>query len=436
METADMRTIDRCCILISGLLAVATSTGCASFNPTPIDQVGFLDRAESVTKGDITVAVAVLSAEEAKAVFDTKLYKKKIQPIWLEITNGTNRTLAFLPRSVDQDYHSALEVAQKGHRMWSKKTNREKREYFFEQQLRLELPPGQTVSGFVFGNRDEGVRWMNIAIIGQDLVEFFEFVVEVPGFNADFHKLENIEIYAEDEITDLDERALLEWIESQPAFVTNKAGSKTGDPLNLVIIGKPEAVWPAFLRMGWDPTASMSAGSAVKTGVFGIFGGRYRYAPISDLYVYGRSQDIALQKVRNNIHYRNHLRLWKAPVTYRGLPVAIGQISRDIGSRFTAKSKTLTTHRIDPDVDETRASLIQDFLYAQALAVFGLAGGVGAISIEEPRGNLTGDPFFTDGRRAVLLLEPGTIPYEELEYFGWYAPDANPTGESPPPDQP
>jgi len=423
-------------MIVTGLLIVSASIGCASFNPTPMDEVDFRDRAESITKDDITVTVAVLSAEEAKAVFDAKLYKKNIQPIWLEITNGTDRTLAFLPRSVDPNYHSALEVAQKAHQMWSKKANREKRKFFYDQQLRIELPPRQTVSGFVFGDRDEGVRWMNIAVIGERSVEFFEFVVEVPGFNADFHKLEEIQIYSEEEITDLDERGLLEWIEAQPAFVTNENGSKTGDPLNLVIIGKPDAVWPAFLRMGWDPTAAMSAGSAVKTGVFGVFGGRYRYAPVSNLYVYGRPQDIALQKVRNNIHYRNHLRLWKAPVTYRGLPVAIGQISRDIGSRLTTKSKTLTTHRIDPDVDETRASLIQDFLYAQALAVFGLAGGVGAISIDEPRGNLTGDPFFTDGRRAVLLLETGPVPYEELELFSWYAPSVGPTDENSPASEP
>ena len=71
----------------------------------------------------------------------------------------------------------------------------------------------------------------------------------------------------------------------------------------------------------------MGAGSAVKTGIFGIFGGAYRYAPISNLYVYGRAQDIALQKVRSNIHYRNHLRLWLAPVTVKGMPVLIGQIT-------------------------------------------------------------------------------------------------------------
>ncbi len=186
-----------------------------------------------------------------------------------------------------------------------------------------------------------------------------------------------------------------------------------------MIIGDAEAVWPAFLRSGWDPTAAMGTGSALKTGVFGIFGGAYRYAPISNLYVYGRSQDIALQKVRSNIHYRNHLRLWLAPVTVQGLPVMIGQISRDIGSRFTTKSKTLTTHRIDPNVDDTRASLVQDFIYAQALKAFARTGGVGFVSPEEPRGNLTGDPWFTDGNRAVMLLTSEPTSVTDIEWFDW-----------------
>jgi hypothetical protein len=402
---------------------VLTSAACATFSPTPMDEVGFKDRAQTQSKNGITVTIAVLSAEEAKAVFDTKLDKKKIQPIWVEITNETDEFHAFLPRSVDSNYHSPLEVAQKSHNMWSKKSNQAKRKFYHQNRMPFELTPGETQSGFVFGDRSKGVRWMVVIVIGENSFESFEFIIEVPGFKADFHKLEDVVIYAEDDYTDLDEDGLLEWIEEQPAFVTNKDGSKTGDPLNLIIIGEAEAVWPAFLRMGWDPTAAMTTGSALKTGVFGIFGGGYRYAPISDLYVYGRAQDIALQKIRNNIHYRNHLRLWEAPVKYQGRPVLIGQISRDIGSRMTTKSKTLTTHRIDPDVDDTRASLIQDFLYAQKLDVFGFAGGVGKITIEDPRGNLTGDIFFTDGRRAVMSLSADPIDYEDIDFFHWHERD-------------
>ena len=415
-----MKNTHRFGVLSVTILAMTSLVGCASFNPTPVDDVGFKERAVTQFKNGVTVTVAVLSAEESTAVFDTKLDKKKIQPIWVKITNSTDQERAFLPRSIDPNYHSALEVAQKSLKTWAKKSNQAKRRFYYENQMPFHLPPGETSSGFVFGDRSKGVRWMNVTVIGEHQADLFEFIIEVPGFKADFHKLEDQEIYAEDDYTDLDEEGLAKWIEEQPSFITNKDGSKTGDPLNIVVIGESEAVWPAFLRMGWDPTAAMTTGSALKTGVFGIFGGGYRYAPISDLYVYGRSQDIALQKVRNNIHYRNHLRLWEAPVTYNGTPVLIGQISRDIGSRMTSKSPTLTTHRIDPDVDETRASLIQDFLWARALTVFGYAGGVG--EIEDPRGNLTGDIFFTDGKRAVMVLSSDPVDYEHIDFFSWHQP--------------
>jgi hypothetical protein len=407
----------------------AVIVGCRTFSPTPMDEVGFMDRAESQTEKGITARVVVLTAEEAKAAFDCKLYKKKIQPVWIEITNDTDEEMLFMPRSVDPDYFAPLEVAQKTSWRWSKQANHEKKWFYYEHNMPFSIPPGETVSGFVFANRSLGVRWVLVEVFSTSHAVYVEFVHEIPGFRADYHKHDEGDLwekyYPDQEIVDLtEEEDLKEWVEAQPATVTNADGTKTGDPLNLVIIGGPDALWPAFLRSGWDPTAAMGAGSAVKTGIFGIFGGAYRYAPISSLYVYGRGQDIALQKVRSNIHYRNHLRLWLAPVTVKGMPVMIGQISRDIGSRITTKSSTLTTHRIDPNVDETRASLVQDFIHAQALKAYAKIGGVGFVSPEEPRGNLTGDPWFTDGARAVMLLSDDPVSKTEIEWFDWVGDDA------------
>jgi hypothetical protein len=418
-------------VLRIGSLAAVLSfvLGCRTFSPTPIDQVSFKERADTKTEEGVTVSVVVLTDEEAKAVFDSKLYKKKIQPVWVEITNQTEDEMLFMPRSIDPEYFSPLEVAQKTSWTWSKNANQEKKWFYYKNQMPFLIPPGESVSGFVYANRHKGVRWVLVEVFSEHDAVHVEFVHEVPGFRADFHKLEGGDLYEvlfpDQEIVDITESAdLNEWIEEQPATVTNADGTKTGDPLNLIIIGESEAVWPAFLRSGWDPTAAMSAGSALKTGIFGVFGGAYRYAPISNLFVYGRSQDIALQKVRSNIHYRNHLRLWLAPVTFRGLPVLIGQISRDIGSRFTTKSKTLTTHRIDPNVDDTRAALVQDFIHAQALKAFARAGGVGFVAPEEPRGNLTGDPWFTDGNRAVMLLSDEPVSKIEIEWLDWAGDDA------------
>jgi hypothetical protein len=405
---------------IIGLAVVLVApTGCKTFSPTPIDQVPFMDRAETQTADEVSVTVAVLSADEAKRVFDSKLYKKGIQPIWLEITNHTDGPMLFLPSSLDPLYFSPLEAAQKAGWTWRKESHREAADFFLDRRIELEVRGGETVSGFVYANRNKGVRLVMVEIVGPGWREHFEFLVEVPGFTADFHRVDPDALYPDQEIVDLDLDELRTWIEQQPRCVTNKDGTKEGDPLNLVVVGGEHAVWPAFARAGWDPTEALRTGSALKTGVYGIFGGAYRYAPISSLYVWGRPQDIALQKVRSNIHYRNHLRLWLAPVTFQGRSVLLGQISRDIGSRFTSKSPTLTTHRIDPDVDETRENLVQDLIYSQGLKAFAYAAGVGEAPPEAPRQNLTGDVYFTDGRRLVMWLtdEPTTIL--EIDYVEW-----------------
>jgi hypothetical protein len=134
---------------------------------------------------------------------------------------------------------------------------------------------------------------------------------------------------------------------------------------------------------------------------------------VSALYVFGRPQDAALQRARSSINERNHLRIWLTPLRYQGTPVWIGQISRDIGVRLTWK--TITTHKIDPDVDETREFLVEDLAYAQALKAFGYIGGVGAASYDQPRGNLTGDPYFTDGLRVVMWVTGEPTGLDEIE---------------------
>ena len=51
-------------------------------------------------------------------------------------------------------------------------------------------------------------------------------------------------------------------------------------------------------------------------------------------------QDVALQKARETVIERSHLRLWLAPFDCEGLPVWLGQASRDVAIRFTATSRT------------------------------------------------------------------------------------------------
>jgi hypothetical protein len=101
------------------------------------------------------------------------------------------------------------------------------------------------------------------------------------------------------------------------------------------------------------------------------------------------------------------------PMRFEGKPVWIGQISRDIGVRFT--SKTITTHKIDANVDETREFLVEDMVYSQGLSKIGYVRGVGDAPYDAPRGNLTGDPYFTDGLRVVMWVSGSPADLSEIE---------------------
>ena len=125
------------------------------------------------------------------------------------------------------------------------------------------------------------------------------------------------------------------------------------------------------------------------------------------------------QKARETIHERNHARFWLSPIRFQGKEVCVGQISRDIGVKFTLKSPTISTHVIDPDIDEARRYLVEDLAYSQALHRIGFVKGVGASSKDEPQTNLIGDPWYSDGLRAVLFFEPRPYSLSELEVLDW-----------------
>jgi hypothetical protein len=108
-----------------------------------------------------------------------------------------------------------------------------------------------------------------------------------------------------------------------------------------------------------------------------------------------------------------------SPIRFRGKEVYVGHISRDIGVKFTFKSPTLSTHVIDPDVDEARRYLVEDLLYSQAVGRIGFVRGTGASSKAAPRLNLMDDPYYTDGLRAVMFFEPRPYSLSQLDVLDW-----------------
>ncbi len=359
------------------------------------------------------VLTAVPSAAESRDIFGVNLYRRNVQPVWVRIENESDEIMMFTPVGLDPAYYTPLETASRTF-SWDRIINGAAAEDFRERKIEILVGPGETRSGYVFTRVDEGTKSFNVDVFPAGKPPFqMSFFVPVPGLRIDHYGVDFANLYSDSELQHVDLDGLITALAALPCCVRDKKDKDNGDPLNIAFVGEAEDLYYSLLRAGWDETETIYGAALIKTGISALFGREYRYSPVSALYVFGRPQDAAFQRARSSINERNHLRIWLTPLRYDGQPVWIGQISRDIGVRFT--TKTITTHKIDPDVDETREFLIENLAYAQGLAGYGYVRGVGAASLDDPRGNLTGDPWFSDGLRAVMWVSSTPVSISEIE---------------------
>ena len=179
--------------------------------------------------------------------------------------------------------------------------------------------PGATVSGFVLTNLDEGVKAVDVDLIARGDAKNFTFMAVDPVFKATRLRVDFDKLYSDDELIHVDDedefRALLEQL---PCCVTDADNEENGDPLNLVLVGERGDIMAALARRQWHPTEVIWSRSLWRTLRSFFAGSRYRYSPISPLYLYGRPQDGAAQKARATIHERNHARFWLSPNPLQG----------------------------------------------------------------------------------------------------------------------
>ena len=414
--------------MLMTIALMALIGGCAtrqippSLSPLLMNEVRFRDRAQSKFDDALRVTVAVPTAEENHSLFGVDISGKEIQPIWVKVENHSDQTYYLVSAATDPNYFSPMEAAYAVHGGLSQSDKNELQNHFRAINFRNPILPHTAVSGFIFTNLDEGEKVVQVDLITNQQVKFFTFFVQIPGMRVDYRMVDFDSLYSEKEIVELDLDKLRVVLENLPCCTTDKEGKSFGDPLNLVIIGDFIEVASTFSRRGWLPAEETYSTAVWKTIKSFLFGKRYRYSPVSSLYAYGRHQDFARQKPRHDIHERNHLRLWYSPMRFEGKPVFVGQISRDIGVRFTTKTWPPVTHKIDPDIDEARHALIEDLLFSQKLAKVGFVKGVGRATPSKPRTNLTGDPYFTDGLRALLILDPGPISLDQIRSLDWEQP--------------
>ena len=80
---------------------------------------------------------------------------------------------------------------------------------------------------------------------------------------------------------------------------------------------------------------------------------------------------------------------------------------------------------LEKDMDEVRSYLGQDLMEANAIEHYGAVRGGYASTLAEPRMNLTGDPWFSDGLRLVLFISPEPVPPNKIRVVDWVLPEGD-----------
>lgn len=405
-----------------GGAAILLSAACAASVP-PAEPPNHLARLIEQTHGPIAVRAVALGRDETRAALGLDLTELDVQPVWIEIDNGHHEGFWLFPHAVDEDYFPPYEAARRA-AQFSLETTDRLYARLDGAQIPFFVPPGDSVRGFVYARDDEGAKAFSVELHGPDRQRLsFHFLSPVPGLPTDYLEAPH-ERLADPAAPSLDDAGLRRWLETEAPATTRAGDGTAGDPVNIALVGALDAVRDALISSGWDATAPITAGSLQRIAGAFLFGGRYRYAPVSDLYVFDRAQDLAFQRARPTIVERNHMRLWLAPVRHEGRPVWLGQISRDDGVKLSGRVWPPTTHVIDPDVDEARFFLLQNLIANGRVARLAFAAGAPVAPSSAPARNAEEDPYFSDGLRAVFFLpDSGRVPVDPV-FLPWTTLDA------------
>ena len=192
----------------------------------------------------------------------------------------------------------------------------------------------------------------------------------------------------------------IRYAHQHPAFddlphVTRTAADIPGDPLNVALVGSKVEVVRILLASDWHPADALTLRSCLEIAATAVFKRPYEDAPVSNLFLFGRKEDLAFeQEVGRDPRHRHHVRFWLTDRVYDdGRPIWVGSAVYDerVGISETTGQ---VTHVTAPDVDAER-----DYLF-QCLAKSGDLAEKIVIKdfhkVHEGR-NGGGDPWRTDG---------------------------------------
>jgi len=418
----------RIIIFLLYIVLISCGGGFKDYPATPIEQVDFLSHAETKTENGITVTTSVLTSEETDKIFGVNLFSKGIQPVWIDITNNTDIEYVFLPISIDPDYFAPNEVAYlfqglfgggEVHPQLSERFNK----YGYELDV---INPGESQNGFVYTNFDPGIKYVNITLFSEEIIETFVFYLVLGDARDEFNEVDFNIIYTDDEYKNYyNENDFKIAIQDLHCNVQNKDNNEDVYPINFVFVGSDEDIFSALIRRGWDVTEpfsdvwkKMDSKKYFSTPLF-------RTTPMENFYYFDRAQDVNLQKSRKKtvgtVRQRNEMRIWLAPIRFLDKRVWVGSITRDVGTDVD-KVKDFLTKKIDPDLDETRSFLVEDMALSQSVNKIGYLNNCEPTNKDNPNINYKNQPWWSDGLVLVLLFDelPNTIG--DITFYDWEFP--------------
>ncbi len=192
------------------------------------------------------------------------------------------------------------------------------------------------------------------------------------------------------------------WVDAAPD-VTQTADGIPADPLNVALVGSKREVMRVMVKAKWYPADPLSLESCFEIAEAAVLKRPYETAPVSNLYQFGRKEDLAFeQPVGPDPRERHHVRFWRTEESEGGRPVWIGAavFDKHFGLSLTTGQ---ITHVTGEDVDAER-----DYLFRCLKATGDLSGEsieTGFHKVREGR-NGGGDPWRTDGSLWVGVLAP------------------------------
>lgn len=184
--------------------------------------------------------------------------------------------------------------------------------------------------------------------------------------------------------------------------ITHTANGIHGDPLNLALVGTEDEVHAAMLAAKWLPADPITFKSSLRIAAGTVLHRSYENAPVSNLFLFQRKQDLAFeQPLGDDPRRRHHVRFWRSDkVDDDGRPLWLGAGTFDtkVGLSHTTGQ---VTHHISPEVDQERDKIIEDLKQVGYLL---LQEWIDPFHEKLQGKNGGGDPYHTDGRLAVGFL--------------------------------